>query len=369
MDASGETFEWQGRFELESGAYLVNPQVRYNTYGKLNAARDNVLFVCHALTGNSQLHSWWGEMLGPSKPFDTNKYLVVCANILGSCYGSTGPNSIDPVTNRRYGATFPVITVRDTVRLHILAVRHGIKASSVACVIGGSFGGMQALEWALIGGPKFTRSIIAIATNAAHGAWQIAISEVQRQAIYNDPKWNNGDYDPSDPPTIGLSLARQIAMITYRTHAAFERKFGRHVEAEVEEASQGESRSVLMTRPSWHASNYLSHQGQKILSRFDALTYTRLTEQMDTHDVGRNRSGITETLKKITQPRLVMGVTSDVLYPFQEQVELAKQLDCELVVVDSDDGHDAFLLAQDQVGQNIQRFLASLECKSVSHKY
>jgi homoserine O-acetyltransferase len=203
MDDSGLTYVHSAPFVLESGSVLIDAQVRYNTYGHLNPDKTNVMFVCHALTGNSHIDSWWSDLLGPGKAFDTSKYLVVGANILGSCYGSTGPNSIDPVTKQRYGAKFPVVTIRDTVRLHIHMLQDGLGVKAVHCVVGGSFGGMQALEWALIGG-DFVKTIAPIACGAAHTAWQIGISEAQRQAIYADPKWLGGSYSPENPPNDGL---------------------------------------------------------------------------------------------------------------------------------------------------------------------
>ena len=226
MTDEGETYETP-RFELESGAVLEPAVVRYQTYGTLNARRDNAMVVCHALTGNASLHSWWGGMLGPGKLFDPERYFVICANILGSCYGTSGPTSINPRTGEPYGADFPDVTVRDTVKLHMQMVREGLGVRQVACVVGGSLGGMQTLEWAYMGGPKFVRAIIPMSCGPEHHPWQIGISETQRQAIYADPKWRGGHYPPDDPPRAGLSVARQIAMVSYRSHSAYSEKFGR----------------------------------------------------------------------------------------------------------------------------------------------
>ena len=192
MDASGETFVHPRDFVLESGAVLKQAQVRYRTFGSLNSGRTNAMVVCHALTGNASLDSWWGDMLGAGKLFDTSKYFVICANVLGSCYGTTGPTETNPDTGKRYGTSFPDVTLRDSVRLHISMVREGLGVEEVAAVVGGSLGGMQALEWALLGGPSFVRKVVAMCCGPAHTAWQIAISESQRQAIYADPKWNGG---------------------------------------------------------------------------------------------------------------------------------------------------------------------------------
>lgn len=205
MDASGSTFTTHN-FVLESGTVLPTAEVRYNTFGSLNAARDNLLVVCHALTGNSRLDIWWGSMLGPGKTFDTDKYLVVCANVLGSCYGTTGPRSTDPTTGRPYGTTFPLCTIRDTVRLHMLMCQEGLGARRCAAVVGGSLGGMQALEWGLIGG-SFVGKTVAIGCGAQHTAWQIGISEAQRQAIYNDVAWGDGRDVDMDRPNKGETVS------------------------------------------------------------------------------------------------------------------------------------------------------------------
>lgn len=225
-------------------------------------------------------------------------------------------------------------------------VKEALGARSVACVVGGSLGGMQALEWALLGGAAFVRSAVVIACGARHTAWQIGISETQRQAIYADPNWRGGAFDPQRPPAQGLSVARQIAMFSYRTPQGFDSKFGR----EVHEGEDG--RAVFQVR------RYLEYQGQKFLTRFDALTYVRLTEKMDTHDVGRARGGVEAALRAVQQPVLVLGIDSDVLYPLREQEELAAAMpQGELRVVSSREGHDGFLLEQQQVGGAISEFL------------
>jgi len=343
MTNKGESYFAVGRFHLESGAYLERPEVRYNCSGTLNDAKDNVLVVCHPLTGNSDLHSWWGGLVGPGRAFDTDKYYVVCANILGSCYGSTGPMSVKPQTGRPYMSDFPKVTVRDSVRLHLEMVKEGIGASGVAAVVGGSLGGMQALEWALLG-EDFVRCVVPMACGASHTAWQIGTSEAQRQAIYTDPKWCGGKYDPADPPTSGLSVARMMAMISYRTPKSFQSKFGRKVNAK---------KGIFETR------SYLEYQGKQFLSRMDPMSYIAITEQMDTHDVGAaGRGGIDAALASLRQPALIIGIDSDMLYPLHEQQELAEKIPgAEFSLIRSDDGHDAFLLAQEQVQAAISAFL------------
>ncbi len=384
MTTDGHTYIHPTTFTLESGQTLPSAQLRYMTYGTLNENRDNVLVICHALTGNASLHSWWGDMLGPGLAFDTDKYFVVCSNILGSCYGSTGPASIKPKfgdgsddsgsddsgsdDGDLWGIDFPDISVRDTVRLQLYMLRDDLKLSSIKCVIGGSFGGMQAVEYAVQAGniksefalddehgraTPFVRSVMPIACGAQHTAWQIAISEVQRQAIYADPKWNNGLPSMDDPPIHGLSVARQIGMVSYRTPQGYHSKFGRKTRDDT---------ALYGSKATWQVKSYLEYQGYKFLSRFDPITYVKLTEQMDTHDIGRNRGGPKQALASIHIPAMVLGIDSDVLYPLHEQEELAELFpNGELKVIHSDAGHDGFLLEQDQVGAHIVSFLNAHE--------
>jgi len=351
MNSDGDTYLFPGRFLLECGGFLTNPTVRYRTYGALNTERNNCMVVCHALTGNAALDSWWGEMLGPDKLFDTRKFFVVCCNVLGSCYGTTGPVSINPSTGEVYGASFPEITVRDTVRLHMAVVKDGLKVSRVACVVGGSLGGMQALEWALCSEPSFIGCVITMCCGAEHTPWQIGISEAQRQAIYADPKWRGGDYVRyKDPPLAGLSVARQMAMITYRSHRAYEDKFGRE-EISDEPAGNGQNRFFEVER-------YLRYQGEKFQGRFDPLCYIAVTRMMDTHDVGRGRGGVKKALGSISQPVLVVTVDSDILYPPVEQEALHRMIhDSERLVIRSDNGHDGFLLDQEIIEKTAKHFL------------
>lgn len=261
MDDSGDTFI-VNNFKTDYGDIIPEARVRYKTWGKLNEDKTNVLVVCHALTGNADVSGWWGDFLGSKKPFDTDKYFVVCANLLGSCYGSSGPSDISPTTGKPMGLEFPQTTVRDSVRLHSQMLQEGIGVNQVACAIGGSLGGMQVLEWLLLGS-DFVKSGVPMACGAKHHAWQIAISETQRQAIYSDPLWKDGQYDHSKPPHKGLAVARQIAMVSYRTHYAYEQKFGRNLQFD----SKNEQK--------FSVEGYLRHQGQKFLPRFDVFFYYR----------------------------------------------------------------------------------------------
>jgi len=358
---------------LENGQSLQDVQLRYQTYGTLNAQRDNVIVICHALTGNASLHSWWGDLLGPTSAFDTDKYFVVCCNVLGSCYGSTSPQSPKQSDNKtsgssNYGLEFPDVSVQDTVRIQLEMLQKELQVDSIKCVIGGSFGGMQAIEFAVQGGSReapFTtvdgfpmvRSVVPIACGAAHTAWQIAISEVQRQAIYADPKWKT----QPEKAFAGLSVARQMGMISYRTAIGYESKFGRHLQ-QVDGSSneKAQAASFYGSRAKWQVKSYLEYQGQKFLNRFDPVTYVKLTEQMDSHDVGRNRGGIAQALDSVTIPALVLGIDSDVLYPLKEQEQMASMLpNGHFETIRSDDGHDGFLIEQDQVASHITKFLGA----------
>jgi homoserine O-acetyltransferase len=440
MSSSGRTYTHPTPYRLESyGTFghststlamssprrispgVLSPaNVTYNTYGTLNATRDNVLVICHALTGNASLEAWWGDLLGPGKAFDTDRYYVVCCNILGSCYGSVGPSSLRPgydhendgsaapstVPRNRlnqaiYGVDFPDVSVRDTVRLQLLLLKNELRISSIKCVIGGSFGGMQAMEYCVMAGATrardigdrnaasgfvvggtgvggmvvdkdgvvpymigefttkrngriepFVRSAVPIACGAAHTAWQVGISETQRQAIYADPRWNGGRFDPHDPPNAGLSVARQVAMISYRTPYGYHKKFGRSL--------TDESGPSYGSKAPWQVKSYLEYQGAKFVERFDPVTYVKLTEQMDSHDVGRGRGSIEQVLSQVEIPVCVLGIDSDVLYPLREQEELARYMpNAELKIIHSDAGHDGFLLEQDQVAAHIKSFLYS----------
>jgi len=365
MDDSGLTFTAQ-QYELESGTTMQEVDLRYRTWGTLNEAKDNAIVVCHALTGNAALNDWWGSFLGEGLPFDTSKYFVVCANLLGSCYGTTGPMSINPKTGQNYGPDFPLVTVRDAVRLQKRMLREGEGVKSVKCVIGGSLGGMQSLEWLFSdnddghheGDVPYVRSAIPMACGLYHHTWQIATSETQRQALYADPDFNDGYYKQDKPPVRGLSLARQIAMVSYRSHTSYDHKFGRR---RVLDGTEVEESDAPLDAP-FSVEKYLTYQGEKFVTRFDANSFKTLTHLMDTHDIGRGRGGVIKAAASVTQPVHVVGIDSDALYPISEQQELADLLpESELTIVRNDDGHDGFLLAQDDIAPLIHTFLKSHE--------
>ncbi len=319
-------------FELESGQELQDVTVTYQTWGRLNARRDNVIVVGHTLTGNTAVDEWWPGLLGPGKALDTECYFVLCANVLGSCYGTTGPVSINPATGRSYGPDFPKVTVRDSVRLHKRLLDE-LAITGVELVIGGSLGGMQVLEWAFFG--DFVRRLVPIAASGRHSAWCIGWSAAQRQAIYADPTWRNGWYTADSQPKSGLANARRIAMLTYRSQPSFEQRFGRAKQ-------NGNDRFAV--------ESYLNYQGEKIIRRFDANAYIYLTVAMDTHDISRQRGEYADVLRSIKQSTLVVGIDSDILYPLSEQEEQVRLIpDSQLRVLVSPHGHDAFLIEQQQL--------------------
>jgi homoserine O-acetyltransferase/O-succinyltransferase len=328
------------RFTLEAGEVLIDVPVTYATWGALNDAADNAVVVCHALTGDVRADVWWGPLIGPGRVLDTDRFFVICANVIGSPYGSVSPLSIDGRTGRPFGPGFPDATIRDTVRLH-RALLEELGVRKVQLVIGGSMGGMQVLEWAYH--TDMVEAVVPIAVGASHSAWCIGWSEAQRQAIYADRSWNDGHYDPQDPPRGGLAAARMAAMISYRTRRSFQDRFGR-------ETRDGADYFAV--------ESYLRYQGQKLVDRFDANCYVHLTRQMDSHDLARGRGPMGDVLAAIRQPALVIGIDSDGLYPLEEQMELANGLgNGELAVIESVHGHDAFLMEFDSLDHILRSWI------------
>lgn len=344
-------------FATEGGAELRDVPVAYTTRGRLNAEGTNAVVVCHALTGSHELDEWWGPLVGPGRPLDTDRFYVICLNVPGSPYGSVSPLTMDPATGQPYGASFPEFTIRDTVRLHRrLLDQLGVQRVTLA--IGASMGGMHVLEWAYEG--SFVERICPIAVGGRHSAWCIGWGAAQRQAITADPKWNGGRYAPDDPPAAGLAAARMMAMISYRSQPSFQRRFGRETMTDAT-GGDGADRSQLAVE------SYLRYQGEKLVGRFDANCYVHLTRQMDSHDVSRGRGEYPAVLGAIEQPTLVIGVDSDVLYPLDEQRELAEHIpDARLEVIRSDDGHDAFLIAFDQLADILNDWLSTRIAGSAS---
>jgi homoserine O-acetyltransferase len=358
-------------FALEGGGLLHDVTIAYETWGELDAEASNAILVCHAITGDAHAsgragqhegQGWWDGVIGSGCAIDTDRFFVVCANILGGCQGTTGPSSNDPATGRPYGSTFPIVSIRDIVRTQAALADH-LGVAQWFSVVGGSMGGMQAIEWAVMY-PERVRSAVVIASGASATAQQIGYSAVQRMAIALDPNWRGGEYydaAPSEGPHRGLAVAREIAQITYRTDTVFQERFGRGTDDPLD---------VFSLWQRFDVESYLDYHGAKLVRRFDANSYLVLSKAMDLHDIGRNRGGIDRALARLKAPVLVMSINSDALYYPRQQAELrdgilASDGTCRFVVIDSDDGHDAFLLAIDQVGNALDTFLDDVEKHNV----
>lgn len=327
-------------FTTESGFTFENSEVAYHTWGTLNENKDNVILVIHALTGNSDLEDWFSGFFAESSPVDLEQHFVICMNIPGSCYGSLNPWSINPKTREAYRGDFPVFTIRDVVRFQQLLLDE-LQIKGIQLVLGGSYGGMIALEFTIMD-ERIKRACL-VAMGKSHSPWAIGISHAQRLALYTDPKWNNGFYEKNDPPTDGLAAARAMAMITYRTPENYEQKF---------------RRDFNNTKNLFEVESYLEYQGEKLVGRFDALTYDRLTKSMDTHDVSRGRGSFKEILENIAIPVLVIGIHSDQLYPTSEQKELAEMIPNAIYKeIHSVYGHDAFLIEFEQINEHLNSLL------------
>ena len=325
-------------FRLECGEELSPVTLHYALYGQLNAARDNAVLVCHALSGSARVADWWEGMFGPGKPFDTQRLCILCANVLGSCYGSTGPRQLDPRTGRPYGANFPVATIGDNVEAQAVLVEH-LGITRLRAVIGGSIGGMQALEWAV----RFPRRVgrcIAIGACPV-SAMSLALGHLQRMAIMSDPAWRGGEYPPEAQPTAGLALARGIAMCTYKSPELFEKRYGRRPNRSGEDPARR-----LLDR--FDVAGYLDYQGEIFVRRFDANSYLVISKAMDLFHLGATPEEEQARLRRIEAPVLLVGISSDWLFPPQAVRSLAERMRQAGVQVEyreqqSDHGHDAFL--------------------------
>jgi homoserine O-acetyltransferase len=324
-------------FTVESGAVLPRVTVAYQTWGTLAPTRDNAVLVCHALTGSADVADWWGALIGSEGALDPSTDFIICSNVLGSCYGTTGPGA--PEWDAVFGAhpEAPAVTLRDVVHVQ----RHLLEALGVRrlrLVIGGSMGGMQALEWALLY-PDLVEAIAVLAAPAVHAPWAVALAEAQRQAIFADAEWPHGR------AARGLAAARMMGMISYRSAQAFEARFA---------AGRGDATQPDVTR-------WLHRHGEKLVQRFDARAYVTLTHVLDSQDVGRGRGGVPAALASLTQPALVVAIDTDILYPPQEMQALADGLaNGELFWLESPHGHDAFLIEQDIVLRAVRDFRTSV---------
>ncbi|HEY8369222.1 MAG TPA: homoserine O-acetyltransferase [Thermodesulfobacteriota bacterium] len=353
-----------GPFRCQSGDVLPSVTVAYETYGTLSPARDNAILVAHALSGGAHAAGyssptdrkpgWWDVMIGPGKPFDTSRYFVVCTNVLGSCYGTTGPSSIDPTTGRPYALRFPLVTIRDMVDVQARVVS-ALGIERLLCVAGGSMGGMQALQW-LASYPNRVDSVVVSASCLRHTAMQIAFNEVGRRAITSDPNWNDGDYYGGPTPGKGLAVARMLGHITYLSSEAMEKRFGRRQRGPREKF-----------RPTFEVEHYLDHQGQAFVNRFDPNSYLYITNALDTFDWHEEIAAVDRALRGVLEGKraLVLSFTSDWLYPTEQSYEIATALSVRGMQVERHEvrsayGHDAFLLEAEEQGPLVRDFLGAV---------
>jgi homoserine O-acetyltransferase len=337
----------EGGLDLDGGRRLESVAVAYEQYGALNAARDNVILVCHALSGGAHAAGWhagatkpgwWDVMIGPGKAFDTNRYCVVSTNVLGSCYGSTGPASIEALTGRPYGRRFPVVTIGDMVRVQ-KALLDTLRIPTLRAVAGGSMGGMQALQWA-VSYPETIRSVIALATTHRHSPQQIAFDEIARRAVQADPHWRDGDYYDGEPPRNGLAVARMIGHVTYLSDRGMHGKFGRRLR---------QNAPAYGFEPEFEVEHYLRHQARSFVERFDANSLMYLSRAMDYFDLEADGRSLADTFRGTSAAFLLLTFSSDWLYPPYQLEEVAAAATAagrtvSYHQIESVYGHDAFLL-------------------------
>jgi homoserine O-acetyltransferase len=340
---------------LESGSIIAPVDVAYETYGQLNAARNNAILILHAFSGDAHAAGesaeagqpgWWDNMIGPGKGFDTDKYFVICSNVLGGCRGSTGPGSIDPATGCPYAMTFPAITMGDMVRLQKKLIEH-LGIERLLSVSGGSMGAMQALQWA-VSYPDSLVSAIPIAGTSRHSAQQIAFNEVGRQAIMADPDWLEGNYYGKHPPARGLAVARMVGHITYMSDESMREKFGRR----------------LRDQDQFEVESYLRYRGSQFVDRFDANSYLYITKAMDYFDLTNGRHSLSAAFENVKSRFLVISFTSDWLYPSYQSLEVVRALrgrNCDVAYCElpSSYGHDAFLVTVQEQAELVRGFLGS----------
>ncbi len=322
---------------LESGAILPEVRIQYSTLGTRKEDDSNVIWVCHALTANSDVESWWPGLVGPDYLYNPEEHFIICANILSSCYGTTGPTETNPETNTPYFLSFPVVTIRDMVLIHEILREH-LQIKKVHTLVGGSLGGQQAMEWA-IQKPSLFSHLILLSTNAFHSPWGIAFNESQRMAIDMDPTWRNQSLDAGRE---GLKTARAIAMLSYRSYETYQ---------------QTQSEEDSSKTDDYKAITYQHYQGDKLVKRFNCHSYWYLSKAMDSHHVGRNRKSVADALGQISAKTLVVGISSDILFPVIEQEFLASQIPgASYICIDSLYGHDGFLTEIEKLDVVIREF-------------
>lgn len=338
------TFAEDRPFALTGGGSLQAVTLRYALYGEMNARRDNVILVCHALSGSARVADWWPQLFGPEQPFDLGRVCVLGINVLGSCYGSTGPRSLNPHTGRPYRADFPVVSIDDMVRAQAELVEH-LGIEHLQAVVGGSIGGMQALSWAALYPGRVPRcAVIGACPLPAMG---LAMSHIQRQAICNDPAWRGGHYSDEDPPAHGLALARSLAMCSYKSAVLFDERFGRR-------PNRAGERPERDLAGRYDVGGYLDHQGQLFVQRFDANSYLLISKAMDNFALGATPTEEEDAMRRIRARLLLVGISSDWLFPAADVEALASRLrragvDARYVEQTSSHGHDGFLADSHQL--------------------
>ncbi|WP_340316584.1 homoserine O-acetyltransferase MetX [Rhizorhabdus argentea] len=361
-----------GPLRLDGGTRLAPVEIAYETYGVLNADRSNAILICHALTGDQHVASthprtgkpgWWTRMVGAGKPIDPARHFIICANVLGSCLGSSGPASVDPKTSTPFAMRFPVITIRDMVRAQAMLLDH-LGVETLSAVVGGSMGGMQVLQWAATY-PDRVRSAVAIASAARHSAQNIAFHEVGRQAIMADAKWRGGDYyADNDPPAAGLAVARMAAHITYLSEAGLTEKFGRRLQARANNKNGVKSFGF---DADFQIESYLRHQGISFVDRFDANSYLYITRAMDYLDIAEEHDGLLANAFRGAATRFcLVSFDTDWLYPTAESRAIVHALNAagaavSFVELSSPFGHDSFLLDVPELNRVVDGFLRAGE--------
>ncbi len=359
-------FTFNEPINLECGEQLSPITIAYETYGKLNQAKDNAILILHALSGDAHAagyHNekdkkpgWWEDMIGPGKAFDTDQYFIICSNFLGGCSGTTGPSFVNPKTNKPYASDFPVITIEDMVKIQVKLIDH-LRIDQLLCTAGGSMGGMQALEWA-ISYPKRLKSCLVVASTCRLSAQGIAFNEVGRKAITSDPFWNNGHYyNAEKTPDKGLALARMVAHITYLSEESMHKKFGRRL--------QDKNNLDFTFDIDFQVESYLRHQGKSFVGRFDANSYLYITKAMDYFDLVEKHGSLAKAFQNVLAKFLIISYTTDWLFPPVQSKEIVRALmnmDKEVTYCDIDSpfGHDAFLLEADRQTKIIKSFLKDI---------